>query len=97
VTPTKDNPVVIARAPRDADEDAEPARELRAFRWGLLPFWAKDAKVGAKILCTSQVVMMIVGSAKSVGVKRHPHHGSGAGVADGDAPLLSRVDLRAGY
>lgn len=40
VTPTKDNPVVIARVPDDAEdagEDAEPARELRAFRWGLLP------------------------------------------------------------
>ncbi|WP_328522851.1 SOS response-associated peptidase [Kribbella sp. NBC_00359] len=50
VTPTKDNPVVIARVPQDADEDAEPVRELRAFRWGLLPFWAKDIKVGAKMI-----------------------------------------------
>jgi putative SOS response-associated peptidase YedK len=32
VTPTKDNPVVIARVPQDAGEDAEPERELRAFR-----------------------------------------------------------------
>ncbi|MEU4196797.1 SOS response-associated peptidase [Kribbella sp. NPDC026611] len=50
VTLTKDNPVVIARAPQDAGEDAEPARELRAFRWGLLPFWAKDIKVGARMI-----------------------------------------------
>ncbi|MEU4607486.1 hypothetical protein AB0F43_31260 [Kribbella sp. NPDC023972] len=49
VTPTKDNPVVIARVPADADDDADPGRELRAFagvfyrtcrcpmqfRWGL--------------------------------------------------------------
>lgn len=54
VTPTKDNPVVIARVPDEADGDAAPVRELRAFRWGLLPFWAKDIKVGAKIVCTSQ-------------------------------------------
>jgi putative SOS response-associated peptidase YedK len=40
VTPTKDNPVVIARAPKGAGEDAEPARELRAIRWGLLPNYA---------------------------------------------------------
>lgn len=55
VAPTKDNPVVISRVPDDAGEDAAPApaRRLRAFRWGLLPFWAKDIK--AKILCTSQV------------------------------------------
>ncbi|MFG1626250.1 SOS response-associated peptidase [Kribbella sp. NPDC049227] len=50
VTPTKDNPVVIARVPQDADEDAEPARELRAFRWRLLPFWAKDIQSGAKMI-----------------------------------------------
>jgi putative SOS response-associated peptidase YedK len=48
-TPTKENPVVIARVRQDAGEDAEPARELRAFRWGLLPFWA-DLKVGAKMI-----------------------------------------------
>ena len=46
VTPTKDNPVVISRIPDDAGEAADPVRELRAFRWGLLPFWAKDIKVG---------------------------------------------------
>ncbi|MEV4263533.1 SOS response-associated peptidase family protein [Kribbella sp. NPDC049584] len=55
VTPTKDNPVVIARVPPDAGDDDDPARKLRVLRWGLLPFWAKDLKVGARILCTSQV------------------------------------------
>jgi putative SOS response-associated peptidase YedK len=50
VAPTKDNPVVIARIPADAEEDAEPVRELRAFRWGLLPFWAKDIKAGARMI-----------------------------------------------
>ncbi|MEV0802053.1 SOS response-associated peptidase family protein [Kribbella sp. NPDC050281] len=34
VTPTKDNPVVVARVPQGAGEDADPARELRTFRWG---------------------------------------------------------------
>jgi hypothetical protein len=34
VTPTKDNPVVIARLPDDTDGDVEPVRELRSFRWG---------------------------------------------------------------
>jgi putative SOS response-associated peptidase YedK len=37
VTPTKDNPVVIARLGEDASDDADPVRELRAFRWGFLP------------------------------------------------------------
>jgi putative SOS response-associated peptidase YedK len=36
-TPTKDNPVVIARVTADAGDDVDPVRELRAFRWGLLP------------------------------------------------------------
>ncbi|TCO42347.1 SOS response associated peptidase (SRAP) [Kribbella antiqua] len=60
VTPTKDNPVVLARLPEAADGDTDPVRELRAFRWGLLPFWAKDIKVGAKILCTSQARLVRV-------------------------------------
>jgi hypothetical protein len=42
--------VVIARVPDDGGEDADPVRELRAFRWGLLPFWAKDIKVGARMI-----------------------------------------------
>jgi hypothetical protein len=47
--------VVIAHIPDAASSQvADPVRELRAFRWGLLPFWAKDIKVGARILCTSQ-------------------------------------------
>jgi putative SOS response-associated peptidase YedK len=37
VAPTKRAPVVIARLPKDAGEDAEPVRQLRSFRWGLLP------------------------------------------------------------
>ena len=50
VAPTKDNPVVIERVPDDGDGDADPVRELRAFRWGLLPFWAKDLKSGARMI-----------------------------------------------
>jgi putative SOS response-associated peptidase YedK len=38
VAPTKNNPVVLARVRQDAGDVAEPTRELRAFRWGLLPF-----------------------------------------------------------
>jgi putative SOS response-associated peptidase YedK len=28
----------------------EGERELRAVRWGLIPFWAKDIKIGAKMI-----------------------------------------------
>jgi putative SOS response-associated peptidase YedK len=37
--PTQSVPVV----PRDAEAHA---RHLETFRWGLIPFWAKDAKIG---------------------------------------------------
>jgi putative SOS response-associated peptidase YedK len=29
-------------------------RRLDAFHWGLVPFWAKDPKIGSRILCTCQ-------------------------------------------
>jgi putative SOS response-associated peptidase YedK len=37
VAPTKTSPTVLARPPRDAGEDAEPVRQLRNQKWGLLP------------------------------------------------------------
>lgn len=55
VAPTKQAPVVIARAPKDAPDDEDPVRQLRSFRWGLVPFWAKDLKIGSRLLCTSQI------------------------------------------
>jgi len=30
--------------------DATRGRELRLLRWGLIPFWAKDAAIGAKMI-----------------------------------------------
>lgn len=52
VAPT--NPVfaVLDRLPAD-DEQAtedEPERELRVLRWGLIPHWASDARIGAKMI-----------------------------------------------
>jgi putative SOS response-associated peptidase YedK len=39
---------------RDEERDEEPAqpqaRELRVVRWGLIPFWAKDASGGGKLI-----------------------------------------------
>lgn len=35
---------------RSADDDAEATRLLGAYKWGLVPFWAKDAKGGARMI-----------------------------------------------
>jgi len=49
VAPTKVAPVVIARAPSDGPKDADPMRQLRLFKWGLVPFWAKEPKIGNRM------------------------------------------------
>jgi putative SOS response-associated peptidase YedK len=40
VAPTKEATIVVARVAKDAAED-DPVRELRLFRWGLIPFWQR--------------------------------------------------------
>jgi putative SOS response-associated peptidase YedK len=42
IAPTQDAPVV--RAGKDG------AREVALLRWGLVPFWAKDLKIGTKMI-----------------------------------------------
>jgi putative SOS response-associated peptidase YedK len=56
MAPTKQAPVVLSRAPRGADtqeryaEGAPPVRQLRLLTWGLVPSWAKDTKVGMRMI-----------------------------------------------
>jgi putative SOS response-associated peptidase YedK len=56
VAPTKNVVAVVQRHPRDAEGEVlqdEPAvRTLRVMRWGLVPFWAKDASVGSRMINT---------------------------------------------
>ena len=47
VAPTKRVYAVLERPARDEEPQA---RELRVVRWGLVPFWAKDAKGGARLI-----------------------------------------------
>ena len=47
MVPTKKAPVVLTSTPRGDDE---PERQLRNLRWGLVPFWAKDLKIGSKMI-----------------------------------------------
>lgn len=48
VAPSKQAPVVLTRAPR-GEADAIPLRQLRLLTWGLVPSWAKDPSVGARM------------------------------------------------
>ena len=64
VAPTKAIYTVVDRPARSAgaqpaspaggvSQDAsagEPERELRVMRWGLVPFWAKDVKIGSRMI-----------------------------------------------
>jgi putative SOS response-associated peptidase YedK len=58
VAPTKPVYAVLTRQPGDRDEegsatadDPVPAeRQLRVVRWGLVPFWAKDIKIGSRMI-----------------------------------------------
>jgi len=49
VAPTDPVRVVLERTPR-GEPRAEQVRQLRTARWGLVPSWAKDVKIGARLI-----------------------------------------------
>ncbi|HET7398318.1 MAG TPA: SOS response-associated peptidase [Intrasporangium sp.] len=50
MAPSKQAPVVLSRPLRGAPDDAPAVRQLRLLTWGLVPSWAKDAKVGLRMI-----------------------------------------------
>ncbi|MFG3016147.1 SOS response-associated peptidase [Streptomyces cinerochromogenes] len=50
VAPTDDVWAVLERAPHQDERGAASLRELRPLRWGLVPSWAKEAKIGARMI-----------------------------------------------
>jgi putative SOS response-associated peptidase YedK len=53
VAPTKEVYGVVQRPPSGSREASEPApaeRQLRVLTWGLVPFWAKDPKIGNRMI-----------------------------------------------
>ncbi|WP_193371146.1 SOS response-associated peptidase [Pelagibius marinus] len=49
VAPSQDIPIVRP-VPVEDEEDEDAPREVVMARWGLVPFWAKDLKVGYKMI-----------------------------------------------
>jgi putative SOS response-associated peptidase YedK len=49
IAPTQDARLVLERSPHDQPE-AAPTRQLRTARWGLVPVWAKDVKIGNRMI-----------------------------------------------
>ncbi len=53
VAPTKEVYAVVERPPSSEaapEQEQEPERQLRVLKWGLVPFWAKDPKVGSRMI-----------------------------------------------
>jgi putative SOS response-associated peptidase YedK len=52
VAPTKDVYAVVQRPPSGEERESEQPleRQLRAVRWGLVPFWAKDPSIGSRMI-----------------------------------------------
>ncbi len=54
VAPTKPVYAVVERPPRNAEGERDPEqpaqRQLRVLHWGLVPFWAKDASIGNRMI-----------------------------------------------
>jgi putative SOS response-associated peptidase YedK len=49
VAPTDPVYAVVERTPR-GEPEAEPVRQLRTVRWGLVPSWAKDPSIGSRLI-----------------------------------------------
>jgi putative SOS response-associated peptidase YedK len=53
VAPTKPVLSVVTRHPRDAEGNPDPdrtVRSIRVMRWGLVPHWAKDPRIGSQLI-----------------------------------------------
>lgn len=53
LAPSKQAPVVLTRRPRgeaERERADDPVRQLRLLTWGLVPSWAKDVKLGLRMI-----------------------------------------------
>src|SRR3546814_23799 len=47
VAPTQEGPVIRNGDPRSGEK---PGRQIHVMRWGLVPSWAKDIGIGARLI-----------------------------------------------
>lgn len=69
VAPTQQVRTVLERAPRD-EPSAPAARQLRSVRWGLVPAWAKDVKIGNKMINARVETLLAKPAFKSAAKRR---------------------------
>jgi putative SOS response-associated peptidase YedK len=65
VAPTDSARVVLERL-----VDDQPDRQLRTLRWGLVPSWAKDLKIGAKLINARSETVIEKPAFKTAAAKR---------------------------
>ena len=63
--PTQDVPIVLERA-----EDGPADRQLVTARWGLVPSWAKDEKIGSRLINARSETILEKPSFRSAAVRR---------------------------
>lgn len=69
VAPSKQAPVVLTRVPRE-EPGATPLRQLRMLTWGLVPSWAKDAKIGLRMINARAETLLEKGSYRNAAISR---------------------------
>jgi putative SOS response-associated peptidase YedK len=69
VAPMQGVRIVLERAPRE-DTEGVPVRALRRVRWGLVPSWAKDPKVGSRMINARSETLTSKPSFKAAAARR---------------------------
>ncbi|MFH5821275.1 SOS response-associated peptidase [Georgenia sp. AZ-5] len=69
IAPTRDVRVVLERAPKQEPE-AQPVRQLRTARWGLVPSWAEDLSIGSRLINARSETITEKSSFKTAAAKR---------------------------
>lgn len=69
VAPMQGIRVVLERPPRE-EPDAAPVRQMRRVRWGLVPSWAKDPKIGSRMINARSETVTTKPSFKAAAARR---------------------------